>query len=112
MPAHRQEFFSSAVLACRTDRVTEERSRSASSHSSGDLGNFGGSLKSSAGDAFTEELDALLYPLLCLLWNSKQCGATCSADAMEFDFTVRETVFIVGEDGEGGAAEHPEVTRT
>ena len=59
MPAHRQEFFSSAVLACRTDTVTEERSRSASSHSSGDLGSFRGSLKSREGDAFTGEFDVL-----------------------------------------------------
>ena len=107
MPAHRQEFFSSAVLACRTDRVTEERSRSASSHSSDDLGSFRGSLKSRAGDASTGGLDASLYSLLRLPWNSKQRVATSSADAMEFEFTVQETVFMAGEDEEGGAAGHP-----
>ena len=99
MPAHKQELFSAAVLAYRTDRVTEERSRSASSHSSGDLESFRGSLKSGAGDAFTGELDASLYLLLRLPWNSKQRVATSSVDVIEFEFMVGETVFIASEDG-------------
>ena len=87
--------------------MCNRESRSASSHSSGDLRSFRGNLKSRAEDAFTEELDAMLYPLLQLPWNSKQCVATSPADAMEFEFTVGETAFIANEDGEGRAAEHP-----
>ena len=30
---------------------------------------------------------------------------------MEFKFTVGETIFIAGKDGEGRAAEHPGATR-
>ena len=58
MPELKQKFFSSAVVACNTDAVTEEREWLASSHSCGDLGSLIESLKSGAEKVDVEISDA------------------------------------------------------